>query len=120
MAQRCGMSVKHYGDIERGTIDSGLTALDTLARGVGMNITELCGLALGTPVIRGKEGTLNLAGLEARTVRRVQRTLPLVECVSGSARRESRNHHPSISSEGWNEDDWSLCDEDEARSRTAA
>ncbi|MGH9158794.1 MAG: helix-turn-helix domain-containing protein [Vicinamibacteraceae bacterium] len=78
MAERCGVSVKHYGDIERGTIDFGLTALDTLARGAGMKIAELCGLALGTPIVSGKDGTVNPVTLDARTVRRVQKTLPLV------------------------------------------
>jgi transcriptional regulator with XRE-family HTH domain len=41
MAARCGMSAKHYGQIERGDVEVTLSALERLAQGFDCELVEL-------------------------------------------------------------------------------
>lgn len=41
MAARCGLSPKHFGQLERGDVEASLSALDSLARGLRMSLPEM-------------------------------------------------------------------------------
>lgn len=41
MAARCDLSVKHFGQIERGDVEASLSALDCLARGLNVALPSL-------------------------------------------------------------------------------
>ncbi|MPY89813.1 MAG: helix-turn-helix domain-containing protein [Luteitalea sp.] len=71
MAARCGLSVKHFGQLERGDAEASLTALDCLARGLRVSLPDMLGLI--APPRAGDRPTLDL-----REWLRVQETLHLL------------------------------------------